>query len=123
MAKAQLTTKRGTKVTIEGTSEEVADLLARFEGEASACRASSSDVHSTKPSRAKKVVASPANLISEFAETGFFAIPKELNAIKVALEEQGHFYPATTLSPTLLRLVRKRQLRRIKENKRWAYVA
>ena len=79
-------------------------------------------VHEAKPSRAKKVLASSANLISEFVETGFFAAPKELNAIRLALKEQGHFYPTTTLSPTLLRLVRKRQLRRIKENKRWVYV-
>jgi hypothetical protein len=123
MAKAQLTTKLGTKVTIEGTSEEVGDLLARFEGGANPSRASSSAAHKTKPSLARKVLASPASLISEFVETGFFVAPKELNAIKVALEAQGHFYPATTLSPTLLRLVRRRQLRRLKENKRWVYVA
>jgi hypothetical protein len=123
MAKAQLTTKLGTKVSIEGTSEEVADLIARFEGEAPASRVGPPDGRNTKPSRAKKLLASPANLISEFVKTGFFATPKELNAIKLALEERGHFYPATTLSPTLLRLVRKRQLRRIKENKRWVYVA
>ena len=31
MAKAQLTTKLGTRITIDGTSDEVADLLARLE--------------------------------------------------------------------------------------------
>lgn len=122
MAKAQLTTKLGTKVTIEGTSDEVADLLARVEGAGLPSRARAFDVRDAKPSHAKKVIASPANLVSEFVETGFFATPKELNAIRMALKERGHFYPATTLSPTLLRLVRKRQLRRIKENKRWVYV-
>src|SRR5882724_1358384 len=122
MAKAQLTTKLGTKVTIEGTSDEVANLLARVEGEVLPSRARASAVHDAKPSRAKKILASPANLVSEFVETGFFSTPKEQNAIRLALKEQGHFYPATTLSPTLLRLVRKRQLRRIKENKRWVYV-
>lgn len=123
MTRAQLITKLGTKVTIEGTSEEVADLLARFEGDLAPSKVKSSPAHNGRPSRAKKILASPANLISELVESGFFATPKELNAIKVVLEEQGHFYPATTLSPTLLRLVRKRKLRRIKENKRWVYVA
>jgi hypothetical protein len=123
MAKAQLTTKLGTKISIEGTSEEVADLLARFEVEGRPSKANSSVAQNTKPSHARKTLASPANLISELVEAGFFATPKELNGIKVALEEQGHFYPVTTLSPTLLRLVRKRRLRRIKENKRWIYVA
>lgn len=122
MARAQLTTKLGTKVTIEGTTDEVADLLARMEGEAPPSTARASVPYDAKPSRAKKILASPANLISEFVETGFFATPKALNAIRLALNEQGHFYPATTLSPTLLRLVRKRQLRRIKEDKRWVYV-
>jgi hypothetical protein len=40
----------------------------------------------------------------------------------MALEEQGQFYPVTSLSPTVLRLVRKRELRRIKDKKRWLYV-
>jgi len=52
---------------------------------------------------------------------GFFRKPKDLAAIKVALEEMGHYYPITTLSPTLLRLVRKRQLRRTRDKKRWLY--
>jgi hypothetical protein len=123
MAKAQLTTKSGTKVTIEGSADEVADLLARFEGGVSPPRTASVASSVEMPARTKSATATPANLISELATAGFFATPKELNAIKVTLEEQGHFYPATTLSPTLLRLVRKRQLRRIKDKKRWVYVA
>ena len=121
MAKAQLTTKLGTKVTIEGTAEEVATLLDRFDKSATSSTPAPS-VGQRKRSVAKRVPVSAANLISELVETGFFATPRELNAIKVALAEQGHFYPATTLSPTVLRLVRKRQLRRIKESKRWHYV-
>jgi predicted transcriptional regulator len=58
----------------------------------------------------------------ELVEGGFFKRPKGLRAIKDALEDQGHFYPVTTLSPTLLRLVKKKELRRIKEGKRWSYV-
>ena len=65
----------------------------------------------------------PVNLISGLVDGGFFKTPKELGAIKVALEEGGHFYPVTTLSPVLLRLVRKKVLRRIKDKKRWTYVS
>jgi len=61
-------------------------------------------------------------LVSELIDGGFFKKPKELSAIKIALQEQGHFYPITTLSGVLLRLVRKRDLRRIKDKKRWLYV-
>ncbi len=62
------------------------------------------------------------SLIADLIDGGFFKKPKELSAIKLALEEQGHYYPATSLSPNLLRLVRKRDLRRIKDKKRWQYV-
>jgi hypothetical protein len=41
--------------------------------------------------------------------------------VKAALEEQGHFYPVTTLSGLMLRLVREKKLRRLKEGKRWRY--
>jgi hypothetical protein len=61
-------------------------------------------------------------LVSQLIDGGFFKKPKELGAIKTALEEQGHYYPVTTLSPAVLRLVRKKQLRRIKDKKRWLYV-
>ena len=123
MAKAQLTTKLGTRVIIEGSSEEVAELLARFEDGAQSFAAPSSATRHAKPSRERKVPKSPINLVAGLVDTGFFATPQALNAIKGALREQGHFYPVTTLSPTLLRLVRKKQLRRIKENKKWLYVA
>jgi hypothetical protein len=118
MAKAQITTRDGTKVTIEGTPSEVAALLARLEGGA-ATRPSRETNSRLRKTTAK---AGPVSLVSELIDGGFFKKPKELSAIKLALEEQGHFYPVTTLSPLLLRLVRKRELRRIKDKKRWLYV-
>ena len=63
------------------------------------------------------------SLIAEFIDVGFFGTPKELGAVRLALEEKGHFYPVTTLSPIMLRLVRRKDLRRVKDQKRWSYVA
>jgi hypothetical protein len=64
-----------------------------------------------------------SGLISEMMAAGFFKQPKHLGAVKAELEQNGQFYPLTTLSPTMLRLVRSRQLRRIKDNRgRWSYV-
>jgi hypothetical protein len=62
------------------------------------------------------------NLIAELIDGGFFKKPKELSAIRNALQEHGHHYPLTTLSPVMLRLVRRRELRRLKDKKRWVYV-
>lgn len=119
MAKAHVTTKSGTKITIEGTPDEVAALVARFDEGASVH--AKGEVQS-RPSTKTTFKAGPLSLISELIDGGFFKKPRELSAIKLALEEHGHFYPVTTLSPLMLRLVRKRQLRRIKDKKRWLYV-
>jgi hypothetical protein len=118
MAKAYITTKSGTKVTIEGSPDEVAALIVRFEGSKSA--PSRSEPKSRQRQRAAST--GPVALVSELIDGGFFKKPKELSAIKIALEEQGHYYPVTSLSPVLLRLVRRRSLRRIKDKKRWLYV-
>src|ERR1039457_5590772 len=116
MAKAHISLDNGTKVTVEGKPAEVAALIARF-GSASA-----SPKYATKSSFRKSAAKSgPVDLVSELIDGGFFKKPKELGAIKTALEAHGHYYPVTTLSPVLLRLVRKKQLRRIKDNKRWLY--
>ena len=117
MAKAHLTTKSGTTITIEGTQEEVASLIALFDGGAAKPR-----VRLSKRRASVAGKSGPVDLISELIDGGFFKKPKELGSIKLALEEQGHYYPVTTLSPILLRLVRKKELRRIKDKKRWLYV-
>jgi hypothetical protein len=115
MAKAQIVTEKGTKVTIEGNAEEVAALVERFDKSASTIAAP------TKATRASSK-AGPQDRILALAAAGFFKRPQGLGAIRSALAEQGHFYPVTTLSPVLLRLVRNRNLRRIKENNVWSYV-
>jgi hypothetical protein len=61
-------------------------------------------------------------LLSELIAEGFFGQPRELGVVRLALKEKGHFYPVTTLSPLMLRLVRRKELRRIKEKNRWTYV-
>lgn len=117
MAKAHISLDNGTKVTVEGTPAEVAALIAQFGG------GSASPKREKKPETRKSTAKpGPIDLVGELIDGGFFKKPKELGVIKTALEEQGHYYPVTTLSPAVLRLVRKKQLRRIKDNKRWLYV-
>jgi hypothetical protein len=120
MAKAHLTTQSGSKITIEGTSDEVARLVTLLgEGPRSPRSERGSDKKATKTRDKQK--ATPINLVSSLIDAAFFRKPKDLAAVKVALEEMGHYFPVTTLSPVLLRMVRRRQLRRIKEKKRWLY--
>jgi hypothetical protein len=119
MAKAALTLANGTQVTIEGTPEEVASLLSKFAGPT----AEKLQTSKTSTKTAKRPKAGVTEYVSQLIGSGFFKQPKELGSVKTALEERGHFYPITTLSPVLLRFVRQRELRRMKDKKRWVYVS
>jgi len=121
MAKAQIKTANGTIVTVEGTPVEVASLVSQLSGAASAKEKKAKN-YKLEPSGKNPPKPTPVTLIAELIDGGFFKKPKGLGAIKNALEEHGHFYPVTTLSSTMIRFVRKRQIRRIKDNKRWLYV-
>ncbi len=119
MTRATVKTRSGATVTVEGSPDEVAAVLERLE------RSEPNDTRRPvqPPSkRQNKTRPTPMGLLSELIAEGFFAKPRELGAVGAALREKGHFYPATTLSPVVLRLVRKKELRRIKEKKRWTYV-
>jgi hypothetical protein len=120
MAKAHITTTAGTRITVEGTPKEVAELVAQLSEKSAVPRVSVRSSKKAAESRGKQKP-TPINLISSLIDGGFFRKPKDLGATKVVLEEMGHFFPVTTLSPVLLRLVRKRQLRRIKDQRRWFY--
>ena len=118
MPKATWITQDGSTVTIEGAEDEVAALLERLGGR----RAVAAEPSGPAKPRSGRQKSNPMTLISELMDEGFFREPKELGAVRLALKERGHFYPVTTLSPLMLRLVRRKELRRIKEKNRWTYV-
>lgn len=123
MAKANITTKDGIKITVEGTPKEVVDLVAKLQGDKLRSTPNKPKKrNSRKTEGVDKSRPTPLNLIADLIDGSFFKKPRELSAIKHALAEQGYHYPVTSLSPAALRLVRKRQLRRIKDKKRWLYV-
>src|SRR5713101_6581253 len=94
MAKAHIT-KGSTKITVEGTPEEVAELVAKLTSETVSPRGLASRVKAERSGRAHK--ATPNNLIISLIDGGFFRKPKDLSAIKVVLERIRHFYTVTTL--------------------------
>jgi hypothetical protein len=116
MAKAQINFPDGTTVKLEGTPDEISAVVNRAQ-KTQATERRSAKVKVKARSRPLQLVDLIANLI----DGGFFKKPKDLVAVKTALEEMGHHYPVTTLSGAMLRQVRKRNLRRLKEDKRWVY--
>lgn len=122
MAKAHIALTDGTKITIEGTSDEVAALVSKLSTSTPPSSKDKRRSGKTSEQSTSKSKYGPVDLISALIDGGFFKKPKELGSIRLALEEQGHYYPVTTLSPLMLRLVRKKHLRRLKDKKRWLYV-
>lgn len=116
MAKAQISFPDGTTVRLEGTPDEISAVVDSARKRQKTGRRSPS-VKIKARSRPLQLVDLIANLI----DGDFFKKPKDLAGVKTALEEMGHHYPVTTLSGAMLRQVRKRNLRRLKQDKRWVY--
>lgn len=112
MAKADITLPDGIKVTLKGTPDEIAVTVARLKG-------NPGRAHRAPKGKTQRVQVT--DLVGNLIDGGFFKKPKDLASVKAALEEMGHHYPLTTLSPIMLRQVRKRNLRRLKQDKRWMY--
>jgi hypothetical protein len=121
MAKAFLKTRSGMTISLEGSKKEVADIIkvVKEREEVSTRRHKKGAKKQEKPEQAKFTA---TDAILRLKEEGFFNKPMTLLDIKRALEEQGLIYPVTSLSGIMLIQVRKRNFRRIKENKIWTYV-
>ena len=128
MAKANLVLPDGTTVAIEGTAEEVAVLLGKFSQPGP-------EETPVKPEKKKKRTAAggsggprkkkdgPTGLIKTLAEEDYFKSKRSISDIQKKLEERGHIYARTSISPCLTRLTKSRDLRRLKENNVWVYVS
>ena len=129
MAKADMQLPDGSKVTIEGTPDEVAALLARLtapeggspQAGAKRQRGSRKRTRTPKPETRKRSTG-PTDYVRELIQDDFFKARRGLGDVQKKLEERAHIMPVTSLSPVLYRLVRNRELRRIKENDQWLYV-
>jgi hypothetical protein len=129
MAKANLTLPDGTTVGIEGSAEEVAALLEKLSGTTKNVPAASiakkrkrRGSGSTSEANTAKKADGPTSLVTELAEGGYFKTKRTIGDIQKKLEELGHIYAQSSISPILTRLTRKRTVRRIKEKKTWVYI-
>lgn len=124
MPKAEILLPGGAKITVEGTEEEVralVDLYAvRNVPGTSPSPAGSPSSRGMRPLR--RPATGPLGYIRELKSEGFFDTKRSLKQIKDRLAEKGHIYPATSLSPSLIRLTRNRELGRLREKDSWVYV-
>ena len=115
MAKAKITTPEGIKINIDGTPKEIAAIVEDLKGKAAEAGPT------RRRAKAKSGRVLLGDLLASLKDGGFFKKPRDLASVKSTLEEMGHHYPVTTLSPIMLRQVRSRNLRRIREKGRWLY--
>ena len=118
MAKAQITTPEGVTVKVDGTADEIAAVITKLKHNPTPDQKTSRAGKSPRK-RAQRVQL--VDLVDSLIDGGFFKTPRDLAAVISALAEMGHHYPVTTLSGAMLRKVRNRSLRRLKQNKRWVY--
>jgi hypothetical protein len=121
MAKATIKSKTGATITIEGSQEEVSNIIAVFEKKSVVGHAKEAIARAKTTKRSERKKDSASDLIIGLREEGFFEKPKSLGDIGAALEEKGFLYPSTTLSGVVLGLLKKRELRRKKSEGKWVY--
>jgi hypothetical protein len=121
MAKATIQSKTGAKITIDGTPEEVSNIIAAYEKTNVVVHAKEAIARAKSTKKSEKKKDSASDLIVGLREEGFFEKPKSLGDIGTALEEKGYLYPSTTLSGVVLGLLKKRELRRTKSEGKWFY--
>ena len=127
MAKANVETANGTKITIDGTAAEVRNILEALNSRnpthsvGAKQKSGKSEKTGFKKNTSKAV--GVKGRIEGLISKGFFKQPKTIGDVKESLETMGHIYPTTHLSPSLIRLTRSGLLRRIKNDKNeWTYV-
>lgn len=75
----------------------------------------------SRTAKAKSGKTTLPGLIDELMEAKFFTKPKAIGDVRSRLADLGHHYPVTSLSGPLQEHVRKRKLRRFKQDHKYVY--
>ena len=130
MAKAHITTKDGSTIQMEGTAEEIATLIARFNVHGAVATHSGKPVQTSrkeskvtgKKKGGGKKSGGPATLVADMIDGGAFKKPKGLAEVQTELKQGGYYYNNASVATALLRAVKSRELRRLKQDNNWVYV-
>ena len=119
MPNAHLTLSDGTKVSIQGSEEEIARIVKKI----TTGEPENGTRRTKKPSRISQPdITGPTGHIRELVNDGFFKEKRNIGDVQKTLEASSHIYATTSLSSCLVRLTRLHVLRRLKEEGAWLYV-
>jgi len=121
MAKANIETSTGMKISVEGTADEIAAIVAHVKSGDKVIK-SKRPLVEKKQRRSENTSITLVSLILKLKESGFFNKPQKIAQVKEALAQQTHHYPLESISTALIRRVKKGELGRVKDGKIWAYV-
>src|SRR5712664_3905619 len=121
MAKATIRSRTGAVITIEGSENEVSNILSVLERTAAVDHTKQVITKNQALKKEEKKRLGASDLVIGLKEDRFFEKPKGLGEISQALEEKGFLYPVTTLSGVVLGLVQKKLLHRKKAEGKWVY--
>lgn len=113
MVKADFKFPDGTTAKFEGTPDEIYSLTEKFQ---------KNNVFTKGVKQKSSSLNGPQQRIRLLIEAGFFKQRKTLTDVKIKLEENGYIYTSNILSKPLLRLVKNKEIRRVKENGKWNYI-
>ncbi len=116
MGKASIDLPDGTKIVIEGSTDEVAKIVSLYQG-----NTGRPSKRKAKAAPAKQAEPSIRDHVLELREKGFFKDKRSLASVQEALETKGHKYKVTSLSGPMRDLVRDEELERVKEERNYVY--
>ncbi len=123
MTKVTIDLPNGTKIAVEGNPEEVAQAVNLMQNIRHYSKKRGRVAKKSSSGKKSKTVSGGTNdRIRKLISEDFFTNPKTLKEVTDGLATKGHTYPVTSISPALVRLVRRGELRRLKKNDQWTYV-
>jgi hypothetical protein len=124
MPKATIKTKSGTEIVIESDRKTINEIVMTFQRREEMLERFREASQNKRAGniQGKKEHPSATDMILRLKQEGFFKEKKAIGEKQEELEKRGYHHPQTSLSGVLLRLLRKGELIRIREEKGWEYI-
>jgi len=122
MPKAEINLPDGTKIVIDGSVDDIIRVQQAFSNKSSTPQPTRGKdaSHNIPKKRTSKI--GPLGRIRILVGENFFNEKRNLEEVRKILEERAIFYKTSDITPSLIRLVKKGELRRLKEDGQWRYV-
>lgn len=121
MAKANITTKKGTIIRIEGDIEEIKEIVTTIKRREDLEERFYFGRAIRQNEAAHHPPISITDILLKFKSEGFFNEGRTLGEINNELLKRGFHTPKSTLSALLIFLVRRGLLKREQEDEQWRY--